>query len=179
MVKRILLYVYSTMDDGIVFQPGPVELVCFVDASHNCYDDGRGHYGYSISLGKHDGAFYVKSQKMKLNTLSSTESEYVALCAAVCEIKWLRRLLDELGFFQSKPTVIFEDNKSCIEFVNGNMNHKTSKHINPKFHFSREAVQMGDIKLEYCPTKEMVADILTKPLSGDQHSKLAKLLMNN
>jgi hypothetical protein len=179
MVKRILQYVYSTINDGIIFNPGPIELVCYVDASHNCYEDAKGHFGYSFSLGNLDGAFYVKSQKMKLNTLSSTESEYVALCAAVCEIKWLRRLLAELGFPQKKPTVIYEDNMSCIEFVNGKLNHKATKHINPKYHFSREAVLMGDVKLEYCETSEMIADILTKPLSSKQHVKLAKLILNN
>jgi hypothetical protein len=44
---------------------------------------------------------------------------------------------------------------------------------------SREAVLMGDVKLEYCETSEMIADILTKPLPSKQHAKLAKLILNN
>ena len=82
LVKRILKYIRSTADYGVVFQPGKVKLVCYVDSSHNTYADGHGHYGYTFSLGDGDGVFHAVSKKLKLVTLSSTESEYVAICEA-------------------------------------------------------------------------------------------------
>ena len=78
LVKRILKHIRCTADYGIVFKPGPIELVCYVDSSHNTYPDGYGHYGYTFSLGDGDGVFHAVSKKMQLITLSSTESEYVA-----------------------------------------------------------------------------------------------------
>jgi ribosomal protein L4 len=78
-----------------------------------------------------------------LQTLSSTESEYVALCEATKEVVYLRRILKFLGFGQKKPTVIFEDNKSCIQMLKGNRNHKVNKRINPKFHYGRDMVTHG------------------------------------
>ena len=77
--------------------------------------------GYSFSLGELDASFYARSQKLKLTTLSSTESEYVALCEATCDAIWLRRLLVDIGFPQAKPTVLYEDNMSTIKFVKGNL----------------------------------------------------------
>ena len=52
--------------------------------------------------------------------------------------------------------------------------HKRAKHIDIRHHFVREAVQSGTIVLTYCPTTEMVADLLTKPLPKAQFEKLRK-----
>jgi hypothetical protein len=43
--------------------------------------------------------------------------------------------------------------------------HDRSKHIEIKYHFIRDVVQRGAVKLQYIRTDEQVADILTKPLS--------------
>jgi hypothetical protein len=142
---RIFRYLESTMDNGLRFDPGNIELQCYVDAAHHSYKDGKGHYGYSFALGDRDGCFFAKSKKMKLVTLSSTESEYVALCEAAREAIWLRRLLDDIGFKQKDPTVIWQDNKSTIDMVNGHRNFQSSKHINPKYHYTGEMVDIGEL----------------------------------
>ena len=61
LVKRILKYISSTADYGVVFEPGKVKLVCYIDSSHNTYADGHGHYGYTFSLGDGDGVFHAVS----------------------------------------------------------------------------------------------------------------------
>ena len=43
--------------------------------------------------------------------------------------------------------------------------HDKSKHIEIKYHFIRDMVQKGAVNLKYVPTKEQVADVLTKPLA--------------
>jgi len=179
LLQRILRYLASTPEVGLTFSPGPITLYCSVDASHNCYQDGKGHYGYSFSLGPHDGAFFACSKKLKLVTLSSTESEYVALCEATRDTIWLRRLLSDLGFPQAEPTVVYQDNKSTIDFVAGHRNHKSTKHINPKFHFTGEAVDNGEIRLVHMSTVDMVADVLTKALPRSHHLRLASALVNH
>ena len=178
MVHRIFRYVAGTRLFGIKFEIGEIVLVCHVDASHNCYDDARGHYGYCFSLGEGDGVFYAKSAKLKLTTLSSTESEYVALCEAARDIVWLRRLLGDIGFTQNDATKAYEDNMSCIEMVQGRSNHKASKHINPKFHFACEQVRKGKMVVVHKATNLMVADILTKALSSLPFQALTSLILN-
>ena len=50
--------------------------------------------------------------------------------------------------------------------------HGHTKHIEIKYHFIRELVSNGVVQLKYCPTVEMMADMLTKGLSHDQFVKL-------
>ena len=45
------------------------------------------------------------------------------------------------------------------------MFHDKSKHIEIKYHYIRDMVQRGVVKLQYVPTEEQVVDVLTKPLS--------------
>jgi hypothetical protein len=182
-VIRILRYLSATLDYGIKFAPmAPtsknIQLYCHCDAAHNCYNSGKGHYGYCFSLGEYDGIFYAISKKLSLITLSSTESEYVALCEAARDAIWLRNLLCDLGWPQIVPNVIFQDNMSTIQQVEGHRNFKATKHINPKFHYAGQQVENGAIQLIYCPTKEMIADVLTKPLPAIEHVKLSKYLLN-
>jgi hypothetical protein len=175
---RILRYIARTLDVGLVFEPGPIALECFVDAAHNCYPDGRGHYGYCFRLGRDDGAFFGVSKKLKLTTLSSTESEYVALCEATRETVWFRRLLTDLGFPVSGPSIMWQDNQSTIQMVDGHRNFQSSKHINPKFHYTGEQVEAGEVRLAYLSSAEMIADILTKPLPTEAFKCLAAQLLN-
>ena len=73
---------------------------------------------------------------------------------------------------------MFEDNMSCIDMVHGKSNHKASKHINPKFHFTCEQVKKGKVVVHHKDTKLMVADMLTKPLGKTAHHFLTGLLLN-
>ena len=76
----------------------------------------------------------------------------------------MRRLSAELGNPLRAPTIVKEDNQSCIAMAKNPQYHGRAKHIDIKHHFVRELVGDDTIKLEYCPTNEMVADILTKGL---------------
>jgi len=110
--------------------------------------------------------------------LSSTEAEYVALCEAVTEVVWLRRLLPSIGFPQLEPTIIYEDNKSAIDMVHNRSRHQASKHINPKYHFTRAKQQKSIVDVVHIPTEEQRADLFTKALPTAQHHKLTDMMLN-
>ena len=178
-VKRIIRHISETRSYGITYDISDDFLIyVYVDASYNCYADGKGHYGYTICIGRYNGSIFAKSSKMKIIALSSTEAEYVALCHAVSQVIFLRELLKQLGFFGNRPSVIFEDNLSCIKMVYGQLNHHTTKHINVRYHFTKDQVQKNNVEIRYCPTKEMIADVLTKPLPADQHNYLSRKILN-
>jgi hypothetical protein len=61
--------------------------------------------------------------------------------------------------------------------VNGRGSFHKSKHVNVKFHYTKELVKKGKVDIVYCPTKEMRADVLTKGLSRGKHIECVKLLM--
>ena len=89
-------------------------------------------------LGKSTISWKLKRQSIV--TLSSTEAEYVALCCAAQETVWLHRLLSSIGFKQSTPTVLFENNQGSIALSKNPKSHHQTKHIDIKFRFVREAL---------------------------------------
>ena len=68
-------------------------------------------------------------------------------------------------FKRLETTIIHCDNQSCLKLTENTVFHDRSKHIELKYHFIRDMVQRGAIKLQYIHTNEQIADILIKPLS--------------
>jgi hypothetical protein len=69
-----------------------------------------------------------------------------------------------------------QDNQSTIAIALNPIQHQRVKHMDVRVHYLRDHLDRGDIKLVYCPTKLMIADILTKPLSPVQHNELTSLM---
>ena len=96
------------------------------------------------------------------------EAEYIALCSATQETVWLNRLLTDIKAPLQTPILIKEDNQGTIVVANNLISHNRTKHIDIKFHYVREALEDNIIDLIYCPTEEITADMLTKPLAQEQ-----------
>eukprot|EP00253_Pinus_taeda_P023629 PITA_23629 len=109
------------------------------------------------------------SRKQQSVALSSAEAEYMAASLASCEAISLRKMLFGLFGQPLRPLVIYCDNQSCIKLTENPVFHDRSKHIGIKYHFIRDYVQKGTVKLEYIPTDEQVAYILTKALPWGKH----------
>jgi hypothetical protein len=143
-----------------------ITMHCWVDASHGTHSDGKGHGGIVITLGS--APIFCKSYKLRHVTLSSTESEISALSEAVTYVVWGRMVLAEFGYTQSKPTIIHQDNKSAILMNNrGGGSFRKSKHLLVRRLFVNEFIEEQLLCLQYCPTEDMSADILTKTTSKD------------
>jgi hypothetical protein len=67
--------------------------------------------------------------------LSTAKAEYIALCVAVYEAMWLRKLLVELFGHEMDSTIIHCDNQSCVKLSNNPVFHNKSKHIEIKYHY--------------------------------------------
>lgn len=168
----------DTMDRAIVFQgDDDWDLTVYADASYASRNGSKSQSGYCVSLGANNAVFYAKSQKQNIVTLSSTEAEYVALHHAATEVVYLRRLLASLGYEQKQPTIIWQDNQSTILWARGQRNHSRTKHLQVKYHYIEELIRDGLVELEYMPTTEMIADLLTKPLIGEMFVDLADQML--
>jgi len=98
--------------------------------------------------------------------LSSCESEFVGLCSAVAEIRYLRQLMEELGKPQPPGTILWEDNKACIILAEGETSSGgRSKHIDVKLQHTAESVKQGVVSIRDIATAWNYADIMTKPLT--------------
>ena len=116
---------------------------------------------------------------MKTVVRSSTEAEITAVNEVVSDLLWCRDILEELGYAQ-KAMPIREDNLSCITMLQQEPRNfqSKSKHVRVKWAFFRQEYAKRTLFLEYCHNKNMVADLLTKPLGGKAHILLSTRLFD-
>jgi hypothetical protein len=174
-VKRIFRYLKGTISHGIEYERDGKALVGYSDADWaGDTNDRKSTTGYTFILA--GGAVTWSSKKQPTVALSTTEAEYMALTQASKEAVWIKRLLEELGTHHSGAVTINGDNQGSLSLARNAVFHARSKHIDIQHHFIREKVERNEIALEYCATKDMIADILTKALSKEQHQRLTKKL---
>ena len=92
------------------------------DSDASCASDvitRRSHGGYMLF--SNGGCDSWKSGLQKTVTMSSCESEFVALCSENLEVRYLRQFLTELGHRQEEPTLLWEDNLESITVAVGIM----------------------------------------------------------
>ena len=174
LVKRILRYLQKTKNAKLVYHSEPKELIGYSDASYAPNsEDRKSISGYLFQM--NGAAISWKSKKQPIVSLSSMEAEYIAITAAIKEAKWLAKLEEEL-MLKSKKMIIFEDNQSTIKTAKNEIHTDRSKHIDVRYHFVREQIQVGAIEIRYCPTGEMTADLMTKALGATKHAKFSESL---
>ena len=78
---------------------------------------------------------------------------------------WLQTLLNGMIFDQEKSTTMFEDNEGTTELVKNPSYCLQTNYNDINFHHTPDAVATKKINLQYCPTQEMIADLLRKGLS--------------
>ena len=86
--------------------------------------------------------------------------------------------MEERGYNQL-ATTIAQDNQSTIRLAEkGSGNHNRTKHINLRYFYITELIDNGKVQLQYQPTKNMLSDLLTKPLNGKAFIQLRNRLLN-
>ena len=175
-LKRILRYVASTKSDGLIYQPtGPRTLTGFTDSDHAADPHTRRSVsGWVFTLA--GAAIDWQSKRQAVVSISSTEAEYYAFSSAVREAVWLRALMTDIGFPPSGPTLLRADNRSMILLADHPNSHQRTKHFAVHAAFSREKVASGEVQLEWLPTDEMPADMLTKALAGPKHRRFCSMV---
>jgi hypothetical protein len=179
-LDHVLKYLNNTKDLKMKIKPTSLQLNASIDASHALHEDAKGQSGIIIMLGNTGPPVFCKSRKQKLVSRSSCESELIALNEFLPELEWARQFMIGLGFQQETSTV-FQDNKASIILSNrspGSTIGRT-KHIQIRFFYVKQLIEQQKIKIEYLPTEEMLADILTKPLYGRLFYKLRGLILNS
>lgn len=173
-LKRVLKYLKGTKDLKLALSSIKQNGTCHAYADANWAEDKhdrKSNTGYIVFVC--GGAVSWCSKKQSCVALSSTEAEFMALSEAAKEVIWIRRLLIELGEKFEMPTIIYEDNQSCLKLIENEKLSNRSKHIDTKKFFVKDHVDNGNINCKYCPTEEMIGDLMTKPLAAARIQKLA------
>ena len=124
------------------------------------------------------GCITSKSSKHKLNSKSLTESELITTDCMMPAILWTNEFM-RAQEYAVNDSIIYQDNKSAILLEKNSKasSGKKTKHLNIRYFFIKDRSDKGEIRIEYCPTDDMLADYFTKPLQGAKFVKFRKGIM--
>ncbi|GJZ81965.1 retrovirus-related pol polyprotein from transposon TNT 1-94, partial [Tanacetum coccineum] len=138
------------------------DLTAYSDADHaGCHLDRKSTSGSVQFLG--DKLVCWSSKKQNCVSISTAESEYVAVSGCCAQVLWMRTQLTDYGFFYDKVP-IYCDSKSAIAISCNPVQHTRTKHIDVRYHFIKDHVEKGTIELYFVGTEFQLADLFTKSL---------------
>ncbi|KAL2125978.1 hypothetical protein VTI74DRAFT_2034 [Chaetomium olivicolor] len=176
-IDRVLRYLYTTRFLALQLGGGD-DLRVASDASFADNSiDRKSSQGYAITL--FGGLIAWRASKQDTVTTSTTEAELLALAQAAKEGLFAQRLLTEMDVQLDDSLITIEcDNTQTIRLVNAEVATLQTKlrHVDIHNHWLRQEAARGRINVEYVPSKQMVADGLTKPLTADNHHKFIAML---
>lgn len=175
-LKRLLRYLHGSLHHGILIRRhSPLTLHAFTDADWaGDKDNYRSTTGYIVYLGSNPISWSSKRQSTLAR--SSTEAEFRAVASTTTEVQSLKSLLSELGFSSTTTPTIYCDNLSATSYSANPIFHSRMKHLALDFHFVREKVQEGSLRVQHIAGDDQLADALTKPLLRPRfHYLLSKI----
>jgi hypothetical protein len=178
-VSKLLKYLRHTKDTGIILKPGNegITVKCYVDAAYGLHSDGKSVTGSVIVIGD-SGPIHAKSSKQKIVTKSSTEAELVAASDSANQAIYVRNFLKEQGH-EVGPINMYQDNMSCMALISkGRPSSERTRHMSIRDFWLKDKVAEGVIKVIHLGTSDMIANILTKPVQGQQLIRERRMLTN-
>jgi len=125
-VKRILQYLTGAQSLDITYKRGAMDSSLLSvemktgpnqlsDTDHDGADDRRSVSGWTIMLA---GAMITLSSKRQpVTVINNTESEFYSVSQCALDYMYLRRIMELVGYEQTAPTLIAQDNNVCIFLV--------------------------------------------------------------
>lgn len=178
-LKRVLAYLQTIGDRGVLLPvKGEIRIRAWVDAAFAVHQsNGASHTGVVIAL---DNAMTLaRSSKQRMLARNSTEAELIGLTDKMDHVMRCHDFIVSQGH-EPPPPVVYQDNMSTIHLVTvGGGKGGRTRHLRARQYAMKELVDSGEIQVEYCPTEEMLADMLTKPLGGDRYVRLCKSITHD
>jgi len=175
---RLLKYLNHTKDLPYVLSfQDPLVVVSSADASYATTHDFRSVSGGTVSLG--GAVVHAESKTQKIVTKSSHEAEIVCTSDYGGRPLWTRNFLAAQGYSVSAtPVIIEQDNMGAMATLTSSKPPSDkSRHINIRYFWLGDRIKAKEVLLQYIPTSEMLADILTKPLQGQRFKTLRDRLL--
>ncbi|SJL07236.1 uncharacterized protein ARMOST_10579 [Armillaria ostoyae] len=178
---RVLCYLKGTCDQRLIIGGPDINPKGYHNAAYANQPRQKSISRFMLFMGQ--GAVMWTSRKQPIVTVSTSELEYVGLTPASKNMIWLYKILSELSTFivnpsiyPTEPTILYSDSQNALSIAKDSVFHKRMKHIGVHYHFIQQTIEQGHIKLQYCPTDDMIADVLTKLLAHPKFKKFMKVL---
>ena len=162
-VLQIFHYLKGIIDQGLVYTKNDSNhLVNYSNSDYTgniitCWSTARYVFYLVRKL------IVYKSSLFKIIALSTTESEYMALCMTAQETMWIRDFLNHIDHTKSKAVIIYEDNQFTIDLTKNSEMHNCSKHIDVCFHWLHQIIDEG-VRITWIKSSNQTANGLTKAL---------------
>ena len=178
-VKHVLRYLKGTSDKKLCYSKSNENLGIQAYSDANWAGDVKDRCsttGYCVTLSQGGTLVSWKTKKQPTVALSTCEAEYIALATTIQECLYLTQLLDGIDKHVYMLPIVFEDNQGTIALAKNPVKRQRCKHVDIKYHFIRSTVTDGKLSLEYCPTEQMVADLMTKPATKFKLARFAEFM---
>jgi hypothetical protein len=160
--------ILSVENDGV--------LMWYLDAAFAEHPNMHGHTGGGLTMGR--GFPIAMPTKQKLNTTSSTESELAGVDDVMPIVLWTCYFLLEQCYGVIENLFLQDNRSSILLEKNGRASSsKCTRHINIRYFFISDQVNMKKVTIDWRPTKQMFVDVMTKPLQGGQFRNLRDYIM--
>jgi hypothetical protein len=151
--KRVLCYLKGTLDRGLYYTKGSLQLNAFCEADWaSAPDDRRSTTGIGVFLGPCLISWTAKKQAVV--SRSSLKAEYHSMAIATADLYWLRMLFHDLRIPLISTLVLWCDNIGALALASNPVFHARTKHIEIDYHFIREKIISKDIHAKYISTAD-------------------------
>ncbi|KAL8104410.1 hypothetical protein AgCh_028571 [Apium graveolens] len=175
-IKRIFRYLKGIPKLGIWYpRDSSFDLTGYSDADYAGYKIDRKSTTGTCQFIENKLVFWFSKKQNSVST-STAEAEYIVAGSCCAQILWMKNQLLDYGL-QVERIPIFCDNTSAIAITENPVQHSRTKHIDIKYHFSREHVMNGTVELHFVPSEKQLADIFTKPQDESTFSRLVSELV--
>ena len=178
-LQHLFRYLVGTKDLGILlggqYTMDNLDLKAYCDAAFA--DELVSRYstaGHVVFVA--GGPIYWISKKQTLVTLSTTEAEFINLTPTGCSLIWIKSLLQELGYLNQGPKLIFTDSANALAIAMNPFERQRTRHIDIRFKWIIDRVKKQEFRLQHVGTEFQVADGFTKGLSKDKHRGFVRQL---
>lgn len=137
-VIRILQYLKSSLDKGIMFTNGDtISIEAYIDVDWaGSIDDWRSTAGYLTFVG--GNLVTWRSKKQGVVARSSAEAKYRYMAKDMCELLWIKNLLQKLKLTPTFPMKLYCDIKAACDRVHNPVQHDRTKHVEIDWNFIKD-----------------------------------------
>jgi len=175
--KRVLQCLKSTPDFHLHFNHNDIgsSLGGYSDSDWaNDRADGKSRGGH-VLFGT-NGAISWQSRKQSIIAMSTLKTEFIACPEASGEGKWILQVQNDVHDKDSPLLPINCDDQGALTRLTMGIIKVRTKHIDICYHNSRDLHRWHIVNYSYIHRDENVADVLTKALTKDKHTKFTKAM---